>query len=550
VTSLRVEKADGFRYLQLWREVYRHGGLGSLPLFGMSQIAVSFGYFRERFGQALRYGAFWVCLSLMLLGVLARLGAFEAEFGGPDEASHVVSGVMVHEYLRHGILDGKAPMVFAQEYHAQYPKVAIGHWPPGFYLLQGLWMFVAGVSRESTLILSAVSTAGMGLLAVWLCRQEGLRWTLAAAAGAVTALVPVSLQSTMEIGSDITTATATLGAAIVCQYWLRGLSARAGVLFAVCAAAAILCKGTAFCLLLVPFLSAGISKRYYLLRTPKFWLPIFGILALTVPWYLYAAEWTRGEVIPGELRSLWTRLAICMGRNTGFLPVLSGYATLVLAMVSLRTGWVKRWGAVAVLPAAMWIFLSLISPHSEVRLLVASVPVFSFAAAVGAQSLSGRGAEAMLVLALVVAHWQWPLRDKPQRGFVSAVDWVQRQSGLKEPRVLVSSNASGEGAWISEVCLKEPIPRGVIFRAGKEFESSSWMGHNMQLLVESAGETEQVLERKRVELVILHEDESRPKSAHQAYLEEALVGWQIARQFGEVKLYRRPARSDERSQAR
>src|ERR1700722_397874 len=55
----------------------------------------------------------------------------------PDEAGHFVSGLCVLDYLRAGW--GTNPIRFVESYYAHYPKVAIGHWPPMFFVMQAAW---------------------------------------------------------------------------------------------------------------------------------------------------------------------------------------------------------------------------------------------------------------------------------------------------------------------------------------------------------------------------------------------------------------------------
>jgi hypothetical protein len=67
--------------------------------------------------------------SVVILQVLA--GAYASGFGGyPDEPAHLVSSLMVRDFLAG--LDFRHPWQFAQQYYFHYPKVAIGVWPPGF----------------------------------------------------------------------------------------------------------------------------------------------------------------------------------------------------------------------------------------------------------------------------------------------------------------------------------------------------------------------------------------------------------------------------------
>ena len=81
-------------------------------------------------------------------------GAYRSEFGAhPDESAHYVTGLMVRQYVA-----GRAPQppfAFARAYYEHYPKVAIGHWPPAFYLLQTGWTLLFSASRISVLLLMA-----------------------------------------------------------------------------------------------------------------------------------------------------------------------------------------------------------------------------------------------------------------------------------------------------------------------------------------------------------------------------------------------------------
>ena len=51
-------------------------------------------------------------------------------------------------------------MHFAKDYYEHYPKVALGHWPPMFYVIQSAWTLVFLPSRVSIMLLMAVLTSG------------------------------------------------------------------------------------------------------------------------------------------------------------------------------------------------------------------------------------------------------------------------------------------------------------------------------------------------------------------------------------------------------
>ncbi len=98
-------------------------------------------------------------------------GAFTAEFSGyPDEASHYMSGLLVHDYVAAGLPAG--PMKFAQNFYLHYPYLAIGHWPPFFYAIEGAWMLLFSPARVSVMQLMALITTLLALATYRLAHAE------------------------------------------------------------------------------------------------------------------------------------------------------------------------------------------------------------------------------------------------------------------------------------------------------------------------------------------------------------------------------------------
>src|SRR6185369_15418935 len=48
--------------------------------------------------------------------------------GYEDEGAHFLTGVMISDYVRHGI--PMSPFRFANQFYLHYPKIAFGSWPP------------------------------------------------------------------------------------------------------------------------------------------------------------------------------------------------------------------------------------------------------------------------------------------------------------------------------------------------------------------------------------------------------------------------------------
>ena len=58
-------------------------------------------------------------------------------------------------------------MEFAENYYVHYPEVALGHWPPTFYVVQALWTLPFFASRGSVILLMSVLTAILARRFTW-----------------------------------------------------------------------------------------------------------------------------------------------------------------------------------------------------------------------------------------------------------------------------------------------------------------------------------------------------------------------------------------------
>src|SRR5262245_40979357 len=87
-----------------------------------------------------RRGWPWLLVSLLLVSIsLATqwqlVGSMSTDLGVySDEPAHYVTGLMVLDFVKDGL--GSSPLAFAEAFYNRFPKVALGNWPPGFYLLQ------------------------------------------------------------------------------------------------------------------------------------------------------------------------------------------------------------------------------------------------------------------------------------------------------------------------------------------------------------------------------------------------------------------------------
>ena len=160
------------------------------------------------------YGASLLFLMLGLLAVALQWlsGAYEGEFNGyPDEPAHYVTGLMIRDYIAAGI--PQAPMEFARNYYLHYPKVALGQWPPLFYVAEAAWMLLFPVTIPSMMVFMACLAASFSsvLYAVSRSASIGVRLSIGIAVVLLT-LPSVTYLFSMVMG-DVLGALLCLAAA-------------------------------------------------------------------------------------------------------------------------------------------------------------------------------------------------------------------------------------------------------------------------------------------------------------------------------------------------
>lgn len=198
-----------------------------------------------------------------------QTGAYKSEFGGhPDEAAHYVTGLMIRDYMVDGI--PQHPMRFAENYYDHYPKVALGNWPPFFYVAQSAWTIPFGVSRSSLMIFMALLTAGTAFL---LFNEIRKRTDLVTAhlAGIIYCSLPVVQKYASHVMTEALLALlATLSICLYSRYATSG-QVRYSIAFGLVASCAILTKGSGMFLAFVPIAVVLGCRRFELLKRPGFW---------------------------------------------------------------------------------------------------------------------------------------------------------------------------------------------------------------------------------------------------------------------------------------
>jgi len=420
--------------------------------------------------------------------------AYRCDFGGhPDEGAHFVTGLMVRDYLHGGI--PQHPMHFAEGYIEHYPKVAIGHYPPGFYALEGMWLSVFPVNRGSVLVFMAVLAGTFGML-VFRTASHRLESVPLAAVLALTAIaLPLTQTMTFTVMADLALAIFVwlAGLAFVkfmeTKSWLHSLG------FGLWATAAIMTKGSGLFLALVPPLAIVLTGQYRLLKVKALWIAVVPVVLVCAPWMLYSSKITAEGMIdrsplehiqfalPYFGRQFWRVFGVIL------LPAVAG---LYWIWKKQRSGEGLRlepfWAVAIALPICLVVFFSGIPAGLEPRYLMPIVPSILVLAGGGLLHLrllipgaGGKrvGWEVAAVAVVLFGAGKIRLKEKDFAGFDTATTELfdSLGNGSKPMNILVSSDARGEGAFISEVAIRDGArTTHTVARGSKVLSKSDWLG--------------------------------------------------------------------------
>ncbi len=505
---------------------------------------------KRGWAAAARLSVFFACaLALQWYG-----GAYASEGGGdPDEPGHIVTGLMVRQYAAEGL--GESPMHFARSYYLHYPKVALGHWPPVFYIEQAMWTLVFPSTRSSLLVLIALFASVMAAITYPIV--EARAGTLIAWSACLLLLSApgVALYDRMVM-TEIPLALSILAAMIFFGLYVDTGSLRYAVLFGVSAAVSLLTKGSGLVLSLLPILAVTIARRWDLLRRGSFWLPALLVVGICAPWYLLAPSALHERVIPlGGPGLIVQRWALPPGVWAGrFGWVFSSLVLIGLAWVIFRA--VRRepvqgiWASAAAVVISGTLFPMFFAVW-ERRHQVEEAAAFAMLAAGGALWAMSRlpakistavvAGGTLLMLASNVAGIQ---RQEPSN-YGRMADAIVRGEFATAKVILVSSDPTGEGVLVSEVAQREPSPIRYMLRGSKLLADVSWLGTDSRERFATGEEIGSYLSSLPVDLVIL--DRARPTKFKfggllAAALEGNPEGWEhveLTSRADEFTVYRR-----------
>src|SRR5579883_3509061 len=263
--------------------------------------------------------AFLLFAALVVLLQLWRRDAQKPFTAYPDEPSHYVSGVMIHDYMIHGALT--SPVRFATEYYRHVPYFAVGYWPPLFYIAEAAWMTIFGIGRGAVLIGIAFVAAGSAAL-IFGSLQPQFGSLAAFTGGMIFLISPEVMWSTGIVMTDLAVTLLSLSAALAFAAFMDTGKAGAVLLFGVLSGATLLTKMSGGFLALLPVAALVAARRSDLLKKLSLWLAPVVVVAIYAPWFFiswhFATRGVDGFQKPSLPQTLY-ELGRCLLFNAGFL---------------------------------------------------------------------------------------------------------------------------------------------------------------------------------------------------------------------------------------
>lgn len=499
---------------------------------------------------------YFLLAAVFFMGLQLTNNAFNSDLGGdPDEGAHAVTALMVRDYFWSGM--GTQPLEFATRYYDTFPKVALGHYPPGYYLpgavALSLWSDPAAL-----IVLQALWAAVLAVLG-WLFAQ---RWITDGQRllAVLPSLMVLTLSEVVRVGchvlADLQLSVLVFASIWAWHWYLQRPSWRAALSFGGLATAAILTKGSAMGLAGIPVLSVLLGWRWTDLKRFDWWGAALPVALIAGPWMLYSVRFTQEGFVD---QSLGAFFADAVGYYSKALPRVLGWPLIAIGIVSmgrltadvfyrrvdsvrlvLWSGCLSMQGLVMVVPTGFSdrYLLPCVLPLALV--MVVEIRYWVELIFTKAQFAGGRATPQLLVVGLfLVATGIITHRDRPKlvEGFSQVVQQLSaaRRDGVKEVW-LVASDPRGEGAIIAAAAYQtvDRLSGDVTVKRGsKSLVETDWLGKNYQPLFSDASSLLGWLTKQRVTAVLV--DLSMPfekVQAHEKRLKKALdspgSGWQVA----------------------
>jgi hypothetical protein len=462
-----------------------------------------------------------VLMGAVALNLALLTGGLSPSLINPDEGGHYVNALFLGDWIRAGF---PAPMAFAQDYYAHFPRLSIGHWPPGWYMLEAPIFALLRPSPLHATLISAFVAGLPGGIIFWAMQRVGRPW-LGLALALAYVFLPLTVDCARYILLDQPVALVVGVGAIAWAKasddprWWRFL------IFAACAAFAPLVKGNGALIALVPAIDIALTRRWALLKKPALWIAALLTLAVVAPWYWLSFKISAGgfNYAPG-LAYAWLALSAnvtAIWANLG--PVGIGLA-LFGAWRGLRAdGDEARIARIAVaVVLATLLFQSIVPAALEPRYISPLLPWVVVLAGFGLVPLLGKAWIPVVALGALVpaALALWALPAKPDFRAPEIADAMVQVGGVW----MVDGRAGDEGALIASAAWADEGGKRIwVTRASQWLSTSDFMGRGYKLSAADPAAAAAVLDKLGVGGVVSIAEHHRYAYPHSAILYRAVA---------------------------
>ncbi|PWT83847.1 MAG: hypothetical protein C5B58_05805 [Acidobacteria bacterium] len=404
---------------------------------------------------------------LLLVSIVIVRGISKGEFSyNTDETQHAVTGLYVADLVRDHPFSH--PIAYTYQYYAHYPALSgVVHWPPLFYIFEGIFFLVFGTNVVAAR-LAVLMFALFGLF-FWYRTVESVhgKWT-AALATTLLAFIPTVLLFEKTVMLEIPCLSLCIAAT---YFWLQYLEQGRPIhlyWFTGFASAALLTKQNSVYLVLFCILSVVALKRWRLVWNYHVVIALLIAIAVVGPFYtlVYLVHW---KPIAMDLADHYISGLAKLMFYWKSLPAQTGWILLILSVLGLLTSsrWDKRSTTVAMLSwiAACYLTFTMIG-HKEARYVLYWLPPFTFfTAGLLTKMFYHRwmriaAASCALVLVAQEAAAAWSFERPYVTGYAQAAKRVTEVS----PSAVILYDADLPGNFIFFIRANDPNHRFMVLR--------------------------------------------------------------------------------------
>ncbi len=443
-----------------------------------------------------------------------RSGVYQSELNGyADEAAHLITGLMVRDYLVSGL--GQSPVEFAENYYLHYPKVGFGIWPPMYHFVEAAWFLITPPGKISAFVLQALITGTLAACVAWMALPYG--WWIAISAGLAFLGLPTVQLFTGMVMADNLMCLFSFFAMVAFLHYMETWKRRYLFLFGFLTGLALMTKSNAAGLALLPVVALLLMKKPgKLLSWPMVGAAVL-TLAVALPWQILVMKlWTNATSANRYSMEYMLKMLQVHASMYSNLPgivvfTLALLGVLIRVVIPFRRGSLEpRWASVTGLVVGMFLFgLAPLPPEPRYHVAsLAGLTLFAASALYEIRKVTAlrygavAGAAVVVSAGVLYGMTTFSIGKREPVGYGVVARQIAGNPAYREAVILVSSEAMGEGMLISEIAPLELRPSHYILRATKMLARSRWNLDQYELLYPDEQKMQEFLESIPVRILV------------------------------------------------